>query len=109
MPSFLLLRAEMNEFPTRARTYTWREAGIWYTQIDGGEPIALDPTLILPDDTPTRDVLADAAWRGIEAGILGHISPAFVSAPTRFHVLDVAIADTPACPGARVIRWWEDS
>ena len=56
--------------------------------------------------------LADAAWEGIRQGIFGHVCAILVRSTTAplgtGELLEVALTDRPACPGARILETWEE-
>mgnify|MGYP001619823558 CR=1 FL=1 len=55
--------------------------------------------------------LATAAWRGIASNIFTHVSAIVVRPPEAppggGELIEIGLVDSPGCPGARVLRWWE--
>jgi hypothetical protein len=55
--------------------------------------------------------LADAAWRGIERGIFGAVSPILIrplaDPPGAGYVYAIGLTDQPVCPGAKILKTWD--
>lgn len=74
--------------------------------VPGAEGMCLVATVTFYDSA-----LARAAWRGIASNIFTHVS-AIVARPPEAppgggELIEIGLVDSPGCPGARVLTWWE--
>jgi len=57
--------------------------------------------------------LADAAWRGMATGIFGHVCGVLLRQDHEplgaGELFEVALSERPGCPGARILKAWEET